>query len=210
MVKSKNIVVFASGTGSNFTAIHKCIDDGKINGRIVLLVSNNPRSKSIDFARSNRIKTSIINKDLISDLAQYEDFLFKELESVNADLIVLAGYLKMIPINIISEYKNKILNIHPSLLPKFGGKGFYGMRVHEAVFKSKEVFTGATVHFVDEIYDNGPIILQKKVKISPDDSPETIAKKVLDIEHRLLPYVVQKFCLDQIVFKNKKPIITGE
>tara|TARA_Y100000996_G_scaffold217315_1_gene170713 strand:+ start:6090 stop:6722 length:633 start_codon:yes stop_codon:yes gene_type:complete len=210
MVKSKNIVVFASGTGSNFTAIHKCIDDGKINGRIVLLVSNNPRSKSIDFARSNRIKTSIINKDLISDLAQYEDFLFKELESVNADLIVLAGYLKMIPINIISEYKNKILNIHPSLLPKFGGKGFYGMRVHEAVFKSKEVFTGATVHFVDEIYDNGPIILQKKVKISPDDSPETIAKKVLDIEHRLLPYVVQKFCLDKIVFKNKKPIITGE
>lgn len=210
MVKSKNIVVFASGTGSNFTAIHKCIDDGKINGRIVLLVSNNPRSKSIDFARSNRIKTSIINKDLISDLAQYEDFLFKELESVNTDLIVLAGYLKMIPINIISEYKNKILNIHPSLLPKFGGKGFYGMRVHEAVFKSKEVFTGATVHFVDEIYDNGPIILQKKVKISPDDSPETIAKKVLDIEHRLLPYVVQKFCLDKIVFKNKKPIITGE
>ena len=141
MVKRKNIVVFASGTGSNFTAIHKYIEDGKINGRIVLLVSNNPRCKSVDFARSNRIKTSIINKDLISDLVQYEDFLFKELESVNADLIVLAGYLKMIPINIISEYKNKILNIHPSLLPKFGGKGFYGMRVHEAVFKSKEVFT---------------------------------------------------------------------
>ena len=210
MVKSKNIVVFASGTGSNFTTIHKYIEDGKINGIIVLLISNNPNSKAIDYARLNNIKTSIINKDIISNLDQYEDFLLKELESVNTDLIVLAGYLKMIPINIISEYKNKILNIHPSLLPKFGGKGFYGMKVHEAVFNSKEVFTGATVHFVDEIYDNGPILLQKKVKISHYDNPETISKKVLDIEHRLLPYVVQKFCLDKIVFKNKKPIIAGE
>ena len=210
MVKIKNIVVFASGNGSNFIAIHKSIEDGKINGRIVLLISNNPHSKAIDFARLNNIKTSIINKDIISDLVRHKDFLLKELESVNTDLIVLAGYLKMIPINIISEYKNKILNIHPSLLPKFGGKGFYGMKVHEAVFKSKEVFTGATVHFVDEIYDNGPILSQKKIKIFHDDNPETIAKKVLDIEHRLLPYIVQKFCLDKIVFKNKKPIIIGE
>ncbi len=210
MVKIKNIVVFASGNGSNFIAIHKSIEDGKINGRIVLLISNNPHSKAIDFARLNNIKTSIINKDIISDLVRHKDFLLKELESVNTDLIVLAGYLKMIPINIISEYKNKILNIHPSLLPKFGGKGFYGMKVHEAVFKSKEVFTGATVHFVDEIYDNGPILSQKKIKIFHDDNPETIAKKVLDIEHRLLPYIVQKFCLDKIVFKNKKPIVIGE
>ena len=210
MVKGKNIVVFASGTGSNFTSIYKDIKSGKINGRIVLLITNNPQCKAVDFANSNGIKVSIINNDIIANIAKHEEFLLRELESVGTDLIVLAGYLKMIPLNIISKYKNKILNIHPSLLPKFGGKGFYGMKVHNAVIASKESFTGATVHFVDEIYDNGPIVMQEKVEILHDDTSDSIAKKVLVVEHKLLPYVVQKFCLDKIIFKNKKPIITGD
>tara|TARA_Y100001970_G_scaffold118869_1_gene147425 strand:- start:633 stop:1271 length:639 start_codon:yes stop_codon:yes gene_type:complete len=210
MIKSKNIVVFASGTGSNFTSIHKDIKGGKINGEIVLLITNNVNCKAVDFASTNGIKTSVINKNIMFDIAKYEDFLFRELKSAKADLIVLAGYLKMIPLNIISKYKNKILNIHPSLLPKFGGKGFYGMKVHRAVIESKETYTGATVHFVDEIYDNGPIIMQKKVEVLNGDTSDSIAKKVLDIEHKLFPYVVRKFCSDSIIFKDKTPIITGD
>jgi len=210
MVKSKNIVVFASGTGSNFTSIHKDIKGGKINGEIVLLITNNDHCKAVEFAEANGIKVSIINKNIISDIAKHEDFLFRELESVKTDLIVLAGYLKMIPLNIILKYKNRILNIHPSLLPKFGGKGFYGMKVHKAVIESRETYTGATVHFVDEIYDNGPIIMQKKIEVLNKDTSDSIAKKVLDIEHKLLPYVVQKFCSDSIILKDKAPIITGD
>tara|TARA_B110000116_G_scaffold183770_1_gene159251 strand:+ start:36 stop:674 length:639 start_codon:yes stop_codon:yes gene_type:complete len=210
MIRSKNIAVFASGTGSNFTSIHKAIQSGDINGKIILLISNNSNCKAVEFAKKKGIKVFVINKDIISDIVKYEDFLFKELESAEIDLIVLAGYLKMIPLNVISNYKNRILNIHPSLLPKFGGKGFYGMKVHRAVIESKEVFTGATVHFVDEIYDNGPIVMQEKVSVLEHDDSESIARKVLAVEHKLLPYIVQKFCSGDIIFKNKTPIITGD
>ena len=210
MIRSKNIAVFASGTGSNFTSIHKAIQSGDINGKIILLISNNSDCKAVEFAIKNGIRVSVINKNIISDIVKYEEFLFKELESAEIDLIVLAGYLKIIPLNIILNYKNRILNIHPSLLPKFGGKGFYGMKIHRAVIESKETFTGATVHFVDEIYDNGPIVMQKRVSVLEHDDSESIARKVLAIEHKLLPYIVQKFCSGDIIFKNKAPIITGD
>mgnify|MGYP001318355643 CR=1 FL=1 len=118
--------------------------------------------------------------------------------------------MKIISKNIVIHFNNRILNIHPSLLPDFGGKGFYGMKVHKSVIDSNEKFTGATVHFVDEIYDNGPIILQEKIKINESDNAESISKKVLKIEHKLLPYVVEKFCLEKIVFKNQRPIIMME
>ena len=136
--------------------------------------------------------------------------MLKILQSYQTDLIVLAGYLKMIPLKIISNYKNKIINIHPSLLPKFGGKGFYGMKVHKAVINSQELFTGATIHFVDEIYDNGPILIQEKIKVYESDTPETISKKVLKIEHKILPYIVKKFCSNEIIFENNLPVIIGE
>ena len=210
MVESKNIVVFASGTGSNFKSIYKDIRDGKINGEILLLISNNSNCKAIDFARENGIEVSVINNEIINNSDKYESFLIQILGSIKTDLIVLAGYLKIIPSKIISKYRNKILNIHPSLLPKFGGKGFYGMNVHKSVIEEKEKFTGATVHFVDEVYDNGPIILQRKIEVLKNDSPESIASKVLSVEHALFPYVVRKFCSEDIIFKGNKPIITGD
>ena len=210
MVKSKNIIVFVSGSGSNFKSIYKDIRHGKINGEIVLLISNNSSCKAVEFAKQNGIQVSIIKDEIISDIDKYESCLFEILESVEVDLIVLAGYLKMIPSNIILKYRNQIVNIHPSLLPKFGGKGFYGMNVHRSVIKAKEAFTGATVHFVDEVYDNGPIISQRKIEVLKDDNPESIARKVLAIEHTLLPYVVRKFCSEDITFKGEKPIITGD
>ena len=208
MSDRKKIAIFASGTGSNFISIHRQICDGNINGDIVLLLSNNPNAKAIEFAKSNGIDFKIISKEIALDKSLHEDFLLNSLTEI--DLIVLAGYLKMIPSRVISKYKNKIINIHPSLLPKFGGKGFYGMKVHQAVIDSKEAFTGASVHFVDEIYDNGPIIMQEKIDVLDNDTPDTISKKVLEVEHRILPYIVKKFCLNQIIFKDNLPVIIGE
>ena len=122
---------------------------------------------------------------------------------------MLAGYLKIIPKEVILRYDNKILNVHPSLLPKFGGKGCYGMKVPQAVIESEESFTGATVHFVNDKYDEGPIVLQKKIEIFNDDAI-SISKKVLKIEHEILPYTVKAFCDDRISWKDNKPLIIGK
>ena len=208
--KIKNIAVFASGSGSNFIAIYNQVKRGDINGRIKLLITNNSNAKAIRFAENNNIDYNVINKETILDSSAYKSYLMKILCEAKVDLIVLAGYLKIIPSDVIHAYKNKIINIHPSLLPKFGGKGFYGMKVHKAVIDSKEIYTGASVHFVDEIYDNGPIIMQEKIEVKPSDSPESISKKVLKIEHKILPYVVKKFCLGQIVFEENLPVIKGD
>tara|TARA_Y100000996_G_scaffold227178_1_gene178623 strand:+ start:459 stop:1094 length:636 start_codon:yes stop_codon:yes gene_type:complete len=205
----KNIVIFASGTGSNFVSIYNHIDKGSINARIALLISNSPNCGAIKFANSNNISTSIIKKDMLKDSSKYEDFLLEEILKVEADLIVLAGFLKIIPKEVIAKYEKKILNIHPSLLPKFGGKGYYGDKVHKAVIESGEDFTGATVHFVNAKYDEGPIVFQKKVKVNFDDDVNTISKKVLKIEHEILPFTVKAFCENKISWKDNKPLIIG-
>tara|TARA_B100002051_G_scaffold136456_1_gene129639 strand:+ start:9474 stop:10109 length:636 start_codon:yes stop_codon:yes gene_type:complete len=205
----KNIVIFASGTGSNFVSIYNHIDKGSINAKIALLISNNPNCGAIKFANSNNISTSIIKKDMLKDSSKYQDFLLEEILKVEADLIVLAGFLKIIPKEVIAKYEKKILNIHPSLLPKFGGKGYYGDRVHKAVIESGDDFTGATVHFVNSKYDEGPIVFQKKVKVNFDDDVNTISKKVLKIEHEILPFTVKAFCENKISWKDNKPLIIG-
>ncbi len=205
----KNIVIFASGTGSNFVSIYNHIDKGSINARIALLISNNPNCGAIKFANSNNISTSIIKKDMLKDSSKYQDFLLEEILKVEADLIVLAGFLKIIPKEVIAKYEKKILNIHPSLLPKFGGKGYYGDKVHKAVIESRDDFTGATVHFVNAKYDEGPIVFQKKVKVNFDDDVNTISKKVLKIEHEILPFTVKAFCENKISWKDNKPLIIG-
>ena len=210
MLAPKKIAVFASGTGSNFIAISNQISEGKINGVIKILISDNPSAKAIEFAKANNINYKIISKDIIRDSKLHGEFLIEILKIAKIDLIVLAGYLKMVPSNIISNYKNKIINIHPSSLPKFGGKGFYGMKVHRAVIDSKESFSGASVHFVDEIYDNGPIVMQEKIKVLDNDTPESISRKVLEIEHRILAYIVKKICLNEIIFENNLPVIIGD
>ena len=210
MLDPKRIAVFASGTGSNFKAIFNQIINGKINGVIKILISDNSSAKAIEFAKANNINYKVIDKDIIRDSKLNGEFLIEILKIAKIDLIVLAGYLKMIPSNVISSYKNKIINIHPSLLPKFGGKGFYGMKVHRAVIDSKESFAGASVHFVDEVYDNGPIVMQEKIKVLDSDTPESISRKVLEVEHRILPYIVKKICLNEIIFENNLPVIIGD
>ena len=203
----KNIAVFASGGGSNLRAIHNHILSGNIPGEIVLIVSNNPNCGAITYGEENLIHIFIVNKTRYPIPNTLEFTLFQALSNSDVDLICLAGYMKMLPQNIVQKYKNKILNIHPALLPNFGGKGYYGMKVHEAVLKSGAEYSGATVHFVDEKYDHGPIIAQRKVKILDTDTVEALAERVLKVEHELYPEVVKAFCENRIIMENNKPRI---
>ena len=149
----------------------------------------------------------IVNKTRYPIPDTLEFTLLQALSNSDVDLICLAGYMKMLPQNIVQQYKNKILNIHPALLPNFGGKGYYGMKVHEAVLKSGAEYSGATVHFVDEKYDHGPIIAQRKVKILDTDTVEALAERVLKVEHELYPEVVKASCENRIIMENNKPRI---
>ena len=203
----KNIAVFASGSGSNFKSLYRHVQSGEIPGRIVLTVSNNPNSGAIKYARENNIFTLIINKVLYANPVDREKFLIQTLIDNEVNLICMAGYINLLPKSIVHQYKNCILNVHPALLPHFGGKGFYGIKVHEAVVASGVEESGVTVHFVDEEYDQGKIIAQEKVKVLSEDTAETLAERVLKVEHELYPQVVKAFCEDRIIWENNHPII---
>ena len=190
---SINMAVFASGSGSNFINLFNKTTNNNLNGKIVLLVSNNPNSGAVKFAKNNDISVKIINKFRYKNKTIINKEYKSSLKENKIDLILLAGFMKKIPVDLIKIYRNKILNIHPSLLPKYGGKGFFGMNVHNAVFNSNEKFSGATVHYVNKDYDRGPILIQKKVEIQSCKGPNEIAKKVLKIEHEIFPKAVQIF-----------------
>jgi formyltetrahydrofolate-dependent phosphoribosylglycinamide formyltransferase len=194
----KKIAIFASGGGSNFKAIHNEILAGNINGTIDLFITNNPKCQAKKFAIESEIKTLVVNNHRYPYDSNKEKVILEYLNSFEIDLICLAGYMKIIPKKIVKSYKNRILNIHPGLLPKFGGKGFFGSKVHEAVLNSKEAFSGATVHFVDEIYDHGPIVSQCKLAINNDETPKSLAQRILKVEHELFPKVIKAFCEDRI------------
>tara|TARA_S200000501_G_scaffold104075_1_gene97468 strand:+ start:588 stop:1175 length:588 start_codon:yes stop_codon:yes gene_type:complete len=190
---SINMAVFASGSGSNFINLFNKITNNNLSGKIVLLVSNNPNSGAVKFAKNSDISVKIINKFRYKNKTTINKEYKSSLKENKIDLILLAGFMKKIPVDLIKIYRNKILNIHPSLLPKYGGKGFFGMNVHNAVFNSNEKFSGATVHYVNKDYDRGPILIQKKVEIQSCKGPNEIAKKVLKIEHEIFPKAVQIF-----------------
>ena len=196
MYKKKYIAVFASGSGTNFINIY---NNAKY-ADIVILISNNLKCGAIDFAIKNKIDFKIIND--LRFPKKIDQMYEKVLKAYDVDLILLAGFMKKIPSNIIKLYENKIMNIHPSLLPKYGGKDFYGIKVHEAVMANKEKITGATIHFVNEEYDKGLIILQEKINVTANDDAISISKKVLKLEYQLYLKAIDLFCLDKIVIKN--------
>ena len=201
MNKEYKIAVFASGAGTNFINIYKNFKLAKIS----LLISNNPHSGAVEFARKNKIDFKIINEFRFSE--NINDVYLNVLKEYHIDLILLAGFMKKIPNNLIKNYKNKIINVHPSLLPKYGGKGFYGMKVHQHVFKNKDKKTGATIHFVNSEYDKGPIILQKELDVLDNESAESISKRVLDIEYELYLKVLNLYFNNKIRIINNKVIV---
>ena len=204
----KKIVVFASGTGSNFINITKKIESHHLSAEVCLLVSNNPSCGAVKFATNNKIDIFIYNSNRFPDDNE-QISLIQKLEVYNLDLILLSGYMKKISKRLVNRFKNKIMNIHPSLLPLYGGEGFYGSKVHEEVFKNKDRESGATVHFIDANYDTGPILIQEKIKLGVNDTPEEIARKVLKIEHKIYFEALTVFCNNQIYWNNNKPLIKG-
>ncbi len=188
-----NIAVFASGSGSNFINIYNHICDNNIEANLKLLISNNSYCNAVIFAKENGIPFKIIN-DYRFGNSSIDNVMFETLQINDVDLIILAGYMKKIPSKIIECYTQKILNIHPSLLPKYGGKGFYGIKVHQAVINSNEKVTGITIHFVDASYDTGDIIYQEKINVLDNDNSESLAARVLQLEHRKYPEVIKEIC----------------
>ncbi|HKI45567.1 MAG TPA: phosphoribosylglycinamide formyltransferase [Balneolales bacterium] len=188
----KKIVVFASGSGTNFQAIIDTVVQKSIHAEITGLITDNPDAAAIKRAQKNGIPFRVLRSADYNDYQAYIFGLLNQLNEWKPDLIVLAGYLKKIPVEVIRLYENRIINIHPALLPKYGGKGFYGMNVHRAVIAAGEKESGCTVHIVTEEYDKGPILAQMKVPVKKDDRPETLQQRILKQEHRLLPQVINK------------------
>lgn len=181
------IAVFISGGGSNLQSLIDASEAGRLSGEIVLVISSRDNAYGLERAFNAGIDTFVYKvknypskEDALRDLSE----MLKEYE---VEYIALAGYLKLLPAPIVTLFKNRITNIHPALLPKYGGSGMYGHHVHEAVIRAGEKESGATVHLVDEIYDHGKILMQKKVSVSPKDTPESLAAKVLKIEHLIYP-----------------------
>jgi len=197
-----NLAVFASGRGSNFKAILQAIQEKKLDAKITLLVSNNPDAGCIDTAMKNGISAQVISRKDFSSREEFVKTILSSLKKAGTDLIVLAGYMKKIPDEVLDNYHNRIVNIHPALLPSFGGKGMYGIKVHEAVLNAGCKVTGVTVHFVVKEYDRGPIIAQQCVEVRPGDTPETLAARVLKIEHSIYWETIQKFVQGKIHVKG--------
>ncbi|MGL4606503.1 MAG: phosphoribosylglycinamide formyltransferase [Eubacteriaceae bacterium] len=193
----KKIGVLLSGGGSNFQAL---IDKThNLYGEIKVVISNNKDAYGLTRGEKAGVDCCYINPEMFANNIEYNRKLIEVLKSHKVDLVVLAGYMKIVTSEFVEAYPNAIVNIHPSLIPSFCGEGFYGLHVHRAVWKSGVKVTGATVHFVNEIPDGGPIILQEVVRVGDNDSPEAIQKKVLEVEHILLPKAVQLFCENKLI-----------
>lgn len=205
-----NIAVFISGGGTNLQAIIDAVKENKINGKIKLVFSNRKNAYGLVRAQNESIDTFYLNRKNFFSNEEYDEAILEELNKKNIDLIVLAGYLNILSSKLISKYSNRIINIHPSLIPSFCGDGYYGENVHKAVIKSGVKFTGATTHFVDENVDTGAIILQDVVPVFINDDFETVAKRVLEIEHKILVKTVKAFCDNKIVFKDNRAFIVEE
>ncbi len=198
-----NLAVFVSGRGSNLKAVLEN-EDLKNIINIVAVISDKQNCAAFGIAKENNITTFYIgNKEGNISFEKLASWM--KINSV--ELIVLAGFLKLIPSYFVSEFRNKIINIHPALLPSFGGKGMYGMNVHKAVFQSSSKVSGPTVHFVDEYYDAGGIIAQQCVDISSVNSPEEIAEKVLKEEHKILPYVIKKIVEGKVIRTDNRVVV---
>ncbi|MBV6479739.1 MAG: Phosphoribosylglycinamide formyltransferase [Ignavibacteria bacterium] len=189
------ICVFASGTGTNFKAIIDSIKKGYLRSKINLLISNNPNCNAVKIAASHGINFEIISNQLYKTIPQKElaRIFLKILKKHKSDFIVLAGFMKFIPVEVVNKFRNKIINIHPALLPLFGGKGMFGINVHRAVIKSGVKVSGITIHFVNEIYDEGRIIFQKCCNVTSNDDEFTLQKKIQKLEHKYYPDIIKKF-----------------
>ena len=195
---SVRIAVLCSGGGTNLQALIDAQEAGQIDGEIVLVLSNASKAYALERARKHGIEAKFISKKQAGSDEAFNDAILAELRRVGAELVVLAGYLPIVGKQIVRAYEHRIINIHPALIPAFCGPGMYGHHVHEAVLAYGAKISGATTHFVDEQVDHGGVILQKSVPVLEGDTPETLAARVLTVEHEILPESVRLFCAGKL------------
>ncbi|MEX0746847.1 MAG: phosphoribosylglycinamide formyltransferase [Rhodothermales bacterium] len=198
------LAVMASGHGTNFQAILDAVDRRDLEIDIRLCLSDREGAGALDRARAHGIPTAVIHPKSHADDETYARNLLRLLNDYGCNFIALAGYLKRIPTEVVSSFRGRIVNIHPALLPAFGGHGMYGRRVHEAVIEYGVHWTGATVHVVDEEYDTGPIVLQEPVPVYADDTAESVAARVLDVEHRIYPEALRLFSQGRVSIDGRR------
>lgn len=206
------ISVLVSGGGTNLQALIDAERRGELgNGKISLVIASKPGVYALERAENNGISTLVLPRKDYATIAEYSTALAKALEDAQTDLVVLAGFLTIIDEQVYKRFPNRILNVHPALIPSFCGKGFYGLHVHEAALEKGVKVSGATVHIVTPECDAGPIVLQKAVEVKEDDTPETLQKRIMEeAEWKILPEAVRLFCTDRIRVENDKVYIKGE
>lgn len=199
-----HLAVFASGRGSNFQAIVAAIRSGKLAARVALLLTDQPAAGARQIARDEGIPECVLAPSSFTSPQDYEHALLQALSQHGCNFIVLAGYLRKIPAAVVRAFAGRMINIHPALLPSFGGKGMYGSRVHAAVLAYGCKVSGATVHLVDEEYDSGGPVVQRCVPVHDDDTAATLAGRVLAVEHQILPEALQLFAEDRVVISGRQ------
>ncbi len=204
-MSKKNIAVLVSGGGTNLQALIDCQKSGMLGeSEITLVVASKPGVFALERAASAGIKGAVLARKDYEDIASYSKALTETLVNADIDLVVLAGFLTIIDEQVYEAFPNKIINVHPALIPSFCGKGYYGLHVHEAALEKGVKVSGATVHFVTPECDAGPIILQKAVEVKQDDTPETLQKRIMEeAEWKILPEAVKLFCEDRITVENE-------
>ena len=205
----KNIVVLVSGGGTNLQALIDSEKRGEIiGGRITCVISSKADAYALERAKQNGIKTRVLVRKDYADVHEYSAAMLAALNEEKADLVVYAGFMTILDESLCRAYPNKMINVHPALIPSFCGKGFYGLHVHEAALEKGVKVSGATVHFVTEVCDGGPIILQDTVKVHDDDTPETLQRRIMEnVEWKILPRAVSLFCQDKIHVENGRTYI---
>ena len=209
---SSKIAVLVSGGGTNLQALIDAEKRGELgNGKISLVIASKPGVYALERAKNNSIKSIVLSRKEYDSIADYSKALADTMEAEGIDLVVLAGFLTIIDEQVYEKFPNKILNVHPALIPSFCGKGFYGLRVHEAALEKGVKLSGATVHIVTPECDAGPIVLQKAVEVKEDDTPETLQRRIMEeAEWKILPKAVRLFCEGKITVENNKVLIKGE
>lgn len=203
------LAVFASGGGTNFQAILDAIDRGTLPATPVCCVSNTSDAGALDRAEAHDVPTAVVAPHSYDDPSAFGRALLTVLNDHEATFVALAGYMLKIPPNVVAAYRGRMTNVHPALLPAFGGQGMYGMHVHEAVLEYGAHWSGVTVHLVDEEYDHGPIVLQEPVPVYPDDTPSDLAERVKTVEHRLYPTALRFFAEDRVQIDGRTVRLEG-
>jgi len=204
-----NIAIFASGNGSNAEAILRAQKEGKLSAKIGLVVTNKTDAGVIQKAVAYNTPHIVLNRKIFSNEIEYISSLINTLDEHNIDFIALAGFMELIPSQLVEKFRNRITNIHPALLPSFGGKGYYGQKVHQAVLDAGCRVSGVTVHIVDEEYDRGPIISQVSVPVTDGDNVDSLAARILIEEHKIYPKTLQLFAEEKIKVSNGKVTISA-